>query len=126
MKTKRRRAFVPVAGLAVAGLVGVAYAQCYTHISAMCANTGDPVGTILLTCGRVPVRASQPWYVFDYAYPMAPGQSGWGSDQFKLNEECTGPAWWTDCNSERQTDPNFPSDLSYTGLDTTSQPDCSS
>jgi hypothetical protein len=127
MKAKRRGSFVPVASLAVAGLVGVAYAQCYGYMSYMCANTGDIVGhkTIQPCNQSVTVQATQPWYVFDYPDPMSPGQSGWGLDQFKY-EECTGPAAWLDCNTQRQTDPNYPSDLYYYGVDTTAQPDCSS
>src|SRR5437762_1129595 len=101
---KNKKAFVPVAGLMVAGLVGAAYATCYSYTTFTCALTGKSVGTIPLGCDPFrQVVASSNWAYSDNALALPPGQSGWSASQVHFLTACSGPAAYLDCASNRQT-----------------------
>jgi hypothetical protein len=124
---KNKKAFVPVAGLMVAGLVGAAYATCYGYTTFTCANTGIQVGTTQIACDQFrAVYAKVNWLYNDNAVALDPGQSGFSFSQVNWGTVCSGPAVYTDCFAVQRTISNFPSNwgLSHDPVDTTATPDC--
>jgi len=111
--TKKLR---PVLGLAVAGLVGTAYATCYYQITNVCVTGGTQVGWFP-DCFH-PIYAQADWTAQDWA-TTGNGSNGHIGTKSAI---CHGAASYTDCQGFNHTypdytpDPGWPSD--YTAVDT--------
>lgn len=114
------RKLKPVLGLAVAALIGTAYATCYVGVTGVCVSAGEWLETLPLECGDRDVTAKNDWGaldMIDFQYHPGSGRTG------IKPKDCCGTATYTDCTGHPQDIQNYCSRNSYWAPDP-AQPSC--
>ena len=95
-----KRKFKPVVGLAVAAMIGTAYAQCYYSVTGVCADTSVLLDVFPLSCGNREVHPKTNWSAADIATTTP--QSGQTGRSWTKSANCCGTATYLDCSGHYQ------------------------